>query len=213
MSIEAEAAGVDQTGAAASDSPAEKFSEVRPWARYLAKMLDFGIFMVPFFILMFLIGIGIALASIAAGQDPAPISGGPEPFAMQAMYFAISLVTMLVLFPLLEAIVISAAGGTPGKALMGISVRDIEGNKLRFGASFRRSFGAYAYGLGLGVPLVSFVTMIMSYNALNDAGSTRWDRNAGARYTSQPVGFLRWAVALLLFVIIKAIEIAVNLLP
>jgi len=87
------------------------------WSRFFARMIDYGIF--------YLVGILLSLSL-------------PTEFS-ESFYFIYALATPLLWAPL-EAILLSLWGTTLGKMVFGVVVRDIDGEKLSLGASFRRSF-------------------------------------------------------------------------
>ena len=49
---------------------------------------------------------------------------------------------------LIEALFLSTLGTTPGKSMLGVSVRDYLGNRLSFSTAFRRSLFVMVLGLG-----------------------------------------------------------------
>ena len=80
----------------------------------------------------------------------------------------------------IEAILLSVWGTTLGKWLLGTTVRDIRGNKLTYQSALARSFEVLLKGLALGIPIVHFITLIISYNQLTgNWGKTSWDLNGG----------------------------------
>jgi uncharacterized RDD family membrane protein YckC len=101
---------------------------------------------------------------------------------------------MLFLWNFVEAFLLSTWGTTLGKWLLGTSVRDIRGNKLTYNAALSRSFQVWIKGLGLGIPIISFLTIINSYYKLTGKfGKTSWDFQV--RYSVQhkklnPIGVI-----------------------
>lgn len=132
----------------------QEINQKRPWVRWFARMCDYFIFN---FMLSFIF-YGIAIN--------API-----------FYWGFG---MLFLWNFVEALYLTTWGTTPGKWLLGTSVRDIYGNKLTYQAALSRGFSVWARGMGLGLPIVSLVTLITSYNQLNKPlGKTPWDIEGG----------------------------------
>src|ERR1051326_6135030 len=62
------------------------------------------------------------------------------PFFYGPLFYYLLALAVPVLWAPLEALLISKWGTTPGKALLGLSVRDPFGFKLSFSASLRRAF-------------------------------------------------------------------------
>lgn len=109
-------------------------------------------------------------------------------------------VILLILFPLalaMDALTHWALGNTPGKAIAGIKVL-AEGGRRPLGAAayLGRNFGVYVFGLGLGVPFVSLITLILSYRRAAAAEPSRWDRRWSARAYARSSAELRtWGTA------------------
>ncbi len=88
---------------------------------------------------------------------------------------------------LLEAIMLSAWGTTPGKALMGIRVHGFSpsgsASRLTFGRALMRSFWVFIVGMGLMIPILLPIGILIGYWRLHRFGLTSWDD----RCTSLPV--------------------------
>ena len=87
------------------------------------------------------------------------------------------LLGMLVVFVwiAIETVLLSTWGTTPGKWLLGITLRTRQGGKLDAGAALRRSFNVWLKGLGLGIPIVCLITLAASHKRLTKQGETSWD--------------------------------------
>ena len=175
---------------------------VRPWARYVAKSMDMliaSLLLIPIFIA---IGVLVVAVLVLNGQSVEFLDAPVQSPAVEAVYFAAGMVLLAIFFPLGEGICIASFGTTPGKSLLGIKLRDVEtGNKLPMSRSIARSYGAYFYGVGLGVPLITLLTHIMSYEYLKGNDITRWDERQRALYETRRVSRFRWAFAIVLVVI------------
>lgn len=95
-------------------------------------------------------------------------------------------------FPILawipiEAILLATWGTTPGKFLLKISIKSINGRKLDFGKALRRSFLVWFQGMSLGIKWLSLFSMLLSYWQLKYLGSTLWDREERVRVSNKMV--------------------------
>ena len=86
----------------------------------------------------------------------------------------------IILTALIGTIVSGALIGTTGfsigKLIFGVKVSRMDGSKLGLGAGLARDFHVLARGLGLGIPVISLVTMVVAYNYLTTHESTAWDK-------------------------------------
>jgi hypothetical protein len=98
-----------------------------------------------------------------------------------------------------EALLISAFTGTPGKALMGVSVRKAAGGKLSTPKAALRWLMVLVMGRGAGVPIISLMTLVNAYQDVEKTGSTSWDDMLDVRVARKPVGWWRWTLAVLIF--------------
>ncbi|MBN2283176.1 MAG: RDD family protein [Deltaproteobacteria bacterium] len=147
------------------------YPAARPWVRYWARMMDLILFALIFGIL-----VGIFCPSALMMNDN--VLG----------------VLILFLFVFVEPILLSSWGATPGKALLRVTLRTNSGGKLSYVEALGRSFNVWVRGLGLGLPLISLVTLIVAYNRLSKNGITSWDRKGGFSVTHEKIGALRVAV-------------------
>jgi hypothetical protein len=132
------------------------FEKPRPWHRYLARMIDVALF-------------GTIIGGVWFTIYP---NSPPE------TDFILGL-AVLLLWAFVEAALITLTGTTPGKWLINTRITDKSGSKPKFNESMLRSGQVYATGLGLGLPIVSLVTMILSFRHLTKFGHAEWDRSAG----------------------------------
>ncbi|HEX8757410.1 MAG TPA: RDD family protein [Steroidobacteraceae bacterium] len=151
-----------------------------PWRRYWARSLDITI---STFVVAVLIG---ALRPGLSAQVGAAKHAG--------------WIIVLILLPFalaMDALIHWALGNTPGKAIGGVKVLTQDGRRpLSAAAYLGRNFGVYAFGLGLGLPLVSLITLIASYRRAAAGDISRWDRLSGSRvYVLSGSELRTWAVA------------------
>lgn len=169
----------DKSDSAIAGKDTHIYQEVnwpRPWVRYFARMTDLFSFSL----------VGNFIFALVA-----PSSYYFIYYYIPELLFG---VIMLFLWNFVEAFLLSTWGTTLGKWLLGTSVRDIRGNKLTYNAALSRSFQVWIKGLGLGIPIISFLTIINSYYKLTGKfGKTSWDFQG--RYSVQhkklnPIGVI-----------------------
>ena len=149
----------------AVDDDGWQSTEPAPWRRYFARMFD----LVITGSLVWMV-LGIVLAALST--DSYQIFFGPGGLANNTVLSAI--LTCVILAPI-EALMLGYTGTTVGKWIFGIRITDRNGFAIGFSRAVQREASALLRGLGLGVPLISMVTMIVAYNTLTKNGSTTWD--------------------------------------
>jgi hypothetical protein len=82
---------------------------------------------------------------------------------------------MWLIYVPLEAWLLSSFGSTPGRALLRVQVRRLDGGLPAFSQALRRSFHVYWKGLALGLPFISLVAMLWARQTLLQRGITPWD--------------------------------------
>ena len=156
------------------------FELATPWRRYWARSLDMTMAM---FLAAVSIGtirpVLLSRANVFMGQG----------WAILPLLFPLSLV--------IDTVIYWALGNTPGKAIAGIKVLQDGGRgTLRAAAYLGRNFGVYFFGLGLGLPIVSLVTLIMSYRRAEAGKAATWERLSGSRvYAFFPAEARTWVTA------------------
>lgn len=134
---------------------------VRPWRRYFAR------------------GVDLWIVALAAGVLLWNLLPEDE--------LLVGLLVMLIWIPI-EALLLSTWGTTPGKWLFATRVRTMEGNRLSFLAALKRTADVMVRGLGLGVPILSLVTLAVAYNTLTRDTRASWDAAAGWEVGHREVG-------------------------
>ncbi|QIG47232.1 RDD family protein [Nordella sp. HKS 07] len=159
-----------------------------PWRRNFARCLDMSLWTG---IIMLLIGIGLTFLD---PQIIERITGAlTQPGSIAARFF---LAFVLALIP--NALLIGLTGGTLGKWLFGVRVLDETDRPIGVTRSFKREARVFCQGLGLGIPIVSLITLFIAYRKLKMSGATGWDqalhlkvvqrRNGLAQYLASAVG-------------------------
>ncbi len=157
----------------------------RPWVRYWARMADYALFSAA-------LTFGMSLA--------APITYMKQlDLLVQSKFWT---VTILFLWVFVETVLLVTWGTTPGKWLLKVKLRSEGGKKLSFGDAINRSFSVWWLGLGIGIPLISFVTLIVAAVKLSNTGMTSWDRRGNYTVVHENIGATRTIFFILLFVIL-----------
>lgn len=76
---------------------------------------------------------------------------------------------------LLEPLLLSRFGTTPGKWIFGISLRRKDGSKLSYGEGFSRLCHVFWRGFGLQIPIYNLVRLYKSYTLCSEEGEMPWD--------------------------------------
>jgi tetratricopeptide (TPR) repeat protein/uncharacterized RDD family membrane protein YckC len=160
-----------------NDSQQAQVSQVRPWVRYWARTLD---------LLLFSFVVGFALAILA-------------PTVLQTNNVFITFFIMQG-WVFQESILLSTWGTTPGKWLFRIKLRDKNGKKLNLSGALGRSFSVWLKGYGLGIPLISLITLLTARSRLKKVGITTWDEEGGFVMTHYKIGAIRNTVAALFLI-------------
>jgi hypothetical protein len=99
---------------------------------------------------------------------------------------------MMCVWIILEAAMLHAWGTTPGKALLGLSVARVDGERLPVGISLLRSIRVYLMGMGMSHPLLLPLCHGFSWWFVRKYGAALWDGASGIRITMKPIRALRW---------------------
>ena len=154
----------DQPADHLAPAAAQDTAPLHPWARYWAKTLDIAVFSL-------LAGIPIAIVGVEGWRGD-----------------VLGWLLFVLVFPPVEALLVSRTTGTPGKALFGVTVTAADGGRLDFKTAVQRAYASVLVGLALAIPGLSLATMIAGYWDYTHSGSVYWDRKTGAVYTARPTG-------------------------
>jgi uncharacterized RDD family membrane protein YckC len=102
----------------------------------------------------------------------------------------------------IEALMIHLWGTTPGKALLGIRVRQADGSPPSIGASVWRSLRVWTLGLGLGMPLLVILCQGLSLWTSRRLGRPLWDVAGDHRVAVGPLRPARLSLFVGLFVVL-----------
>ncbi len=131
-----------------------------PYVRLLGRLADFMIYM------MFYCGV---LRLLNVGFNPNLFPGASYE---SLLYICLPLV-------LIEAVLVSVLGSTPGKAMLGCGVCDYLGRKLNFVTAFKRSLFVMFMGCGCFIMPLGAGIMFFSWWWVRRIGFTPWDRKLG----------------------------------
>ena len=126
-----------------------------PWRRFFARSLDTALYSLLWNLILLLCGVPLTNRGAGAG------------FADTVMLLLLTLV--------LEPLFLSLLGTTPGKFLLGLSVSDLDGGRLTYGAALDRTFCVLWYGRGLEIPIFSLIRLVKSRLACEDGEELPWE--------------------------------------
>ncbi len=137
-----------------------------PWRRWLARMIDHYS--------LGLLGYVVLTVPIYAASSDIQLTQ-----AILANDFLAAMAATLITVPLC-AVFIALSGTSPGKWCAGIRVLARGGGRIGLGAALGRELRVWASGMGLGIPLISLITMALAYQTLTSDRRMDWDDSAGA---------------------------------
>lgn len=166
-----------------------------PWTRYFARTFDVSV-------------LGTVLLTIAFVATPYV---SPELFL--AMYTADPRALLFFALPIvlvLNGVIITVFGNSPGKKLFGIHAINVQADRpFTLSENVARELRVWVRGLALGIPFVNFFTMIPAFRRVNDGKPTVYDEGiASVRpYSDSPV---RRTVGMVLTLLILVGIVASN---
>ncbi len=157
-----------------------------PWTRFFARGVDVLAFKAIETVLL----AGLLGSFLAPLRDMLHEPGG-QSIVMLGLAVAITIFGWTVF----NALFVSLLGTTPGKWLLGLSLRSGTGSRLAFSQAFAREWNMIFFGLGLGFPPATLILLILAYLRLMDKGDTAWDRRGGVIVQHVPCGAARVTAA------------------
>ena len=147
----------------------EKTTSVSPWVRLWARVFDYSLFSCMLWLVHATTGVDLVVKEMLV------------PFEY------------LLWIPV-ETLLLLTIGVTPGKWLLRTEIR--QGRRRRFEpkAALRRSFQVWLRGIGLGIPVVNFICMLMSYQQLMVRKLSSWDMQDHVHIVHHPVSALRMRI-------------------
>jgi len=176
------------TGEPESDAYLPSGPQIRPWVRYFARGLDYLVF-------------GACMGVVLAFAYPP---------ALEWPNFAFGFLTLIV-YLAAEPALLTLFGTTPGKWLLRVRLRRVDGARLSYPEALKRSFWVWVLGQACGVPVVQLFTNIHCYSQLTQHHTTTWDRDGGFIVSHQNPTALRILAAVLFLVILGTLSVIGNL--
>ena len=137
------------------------------WPRYFARMLDLSVSML----------IAGSLVGVFAGLF------APEVFERGGM-LSNDIVVFLILLPVMmciDALLYGIFGNSPGKAICGLKVLNLDSTRVPFGTYLLRNLHVWAIGLGFGLPGISLWTLIVAARRAGRGELQPWDVHTTTR--------------------------------
>lgn len=126
-----------------------------PWRRYFARTLDYALCLTVWELFLSAV-LRVNILSPSAGQT------------------ILSVIMSLGLLCVLEAAFLHFFGTTPGKALFGLKLTRSDGSYFGFFGALWRTSRVVLFGLGLMIPLLTFVSLILSFLRCRHQISQPW---------------------------------------
>jgi len=161
--------------------------KAKPILRFLARYIDSVVYLVIFFILSSIYFVVLGFL----GGDVSFLDSGNE-----YLYFII----IIIFFILIETAVLTTFQTTAGKKFLNISIEKKDGSEIKFKDALKRTVLLWVRGLGLGIPIVSFITQLVAYGNLSTDNQTSWDRDSNFEVINHSVPKWRIAIAFVIFI-------------
>ena len=140
-----------------------------PWRRFFARELDICIYG--------MVLDGIFLACGLNHLVYATYGYVSSAQSQRTLMLFLSIGLGLLLTFVLEPILLHWFGTTPGKALLGLHVRDPEGGKLTYDKAIFRTGDVLLRGMGLSIPVVGWIQEIRCYSACEKGKTLPWEED------------------------------------
>ena len=133
----------------------DKAAHAHPWRRFFARGLDLSIYQILWSCIQYFV-----------------FRWHPQNGFFVTMFISY-IVLGLMMF--IEPLLLSTWGSTPGKAILGLVVRNGDGSRLSYSEGLVRTFGVFADGYGYGIPIYNIVRGVKSYSACQRGETMEWD--------------------------------------
>lgn len=167
--------------------------EARPWVRFWARTIDF-------LLVVYIVVLPLEIVRQIVG------------FPAELPELTIGLASLLVQ-ALVEPVLLSTWGWTPGKALLRVRVRHEDGSKPSFAGALVRVAKVIVIGQALGLPCIGLLAQLYAYTRLKANGTTVWDRDGDFVVGHETIGPLRAAVATTFLGLSLALAVLAAYLP
>ncbi len=166
--------------------PGWQDTKPHPWRRYFSRQLDTAISgLIAEVVLIW----GLSAVDPEAGGRLVNI------LTTVGIYFQTMIIVALAVVP--NALIVGLSGSSIGKWIFGIRVQRPDGRPIGVVRAVEREIRVLVWGLGLGIPLISLITMIASCMGLVEKGSTGWDRDMRNVIAQRPNNVVQIVVNLL----------------
>ncbi|TCT15606.1 DNA-binding transcriptional MerR regulator [Natranaerovirga pectinivora] len=136
----------------------ERIKASHPWRRFLARMLDILIY-------------NILWSGVIAFVFQLNLLRRGNIGNLFDTYMAITI--MLFLEPLWLYLLKT----TPGKAIFGLRIENIDGRRLSYGEGLERTWGVIGAGMGYNLPIYNLIRLWKSYSKSSEKKSQPWDES------------------------------------
>jgi hypothetical protein len=161
-------------------------SGLHPWRRYFARIFDLYVFVLFFFPFL-----GIAFPTLFESNDK----------SFDLLYS----IGGSFAYAIFEGFCMNVFGSSLGKRLYGIRLVRTGDEGLTLSVSFKRSFAVWVRGLGLGIPLVAFFTLVVAYRTLIRKEETSWDRDFQCSISHTKLSPVRWFLIIAVWLLVLAV--------
>lgn len=155
-----------------------------PWRRYFARSFD-----------LFLEGFLIVFCVAFFFEDF--ITWCTEDRVRNAIFGLILNQIALILDGLIQGVF----GNTPGKALLGITLKHTSGRPLTVSETLHRNFSLLSKGFAYFTPIFSLITLVYQYRRLRSGKPASYDEGRNISYHVRPIGWARKGAFAALFLI------------
>ncbi|MDF1753480.1 MAG: RDD family protein [Verrucomicrobiales bacterium] len=179
-------------------------NEVRPLTRFWARYFDYTVVLV-----IVVIFSEFEIPKVDSGASISDLMAKSYELAESDEYRQLMkmVIYSIPIWHVIESIMISVFGTTPGKALFGIHIVSSSGSKLSLYSSIYRSFLVYILGVGLFYfSLLTFATMTFSFVRLMTRGICPWDQILDLKVKHPPLSFGRILLAILAFITLMMLQ-------
>ena len=133
----------------------EPAAHAHPWRRFFARALDLSIYQIFWSCFQYIV-----------------LRWHPHSNFFVALFVSYIVLGLMIL---IEPLLLSTWGSTPGKAILGLVVRNMDGSKLSYSEGLTRIYGVFASGYGYGIPFYNIVRSVKSHSACLAGETMEWD--------------------------------------
>jgi len=124
----------------------------------------------------------------------------------EALLFARTLFFALMGWHVLEAVLVHLFGTTPGKAIFGLKVLNLDGGRVPILHSLGRSFYVYVMGVGFYQFPFILIGMVFSFFRITTTGHCLWDQHLKTKVEHPPLGVVRIVLAICAFFVLLTLQ-------